>query len=268
MWDSPWGKGRPGWHIECSAMNSHYLGTVFDIHGGGSDLIFPHHENEIAQSRCAYHTDYVKYWMHSGMVMINKEKMSKSLGNFFTIRDLLEKYDGETLRYFLMSAQYRGQLNYSTDNLEQSRAALSRLYTSLRGFSDAQPLENSEYEERFKKAMDDDFNTPLAYSVLFDLAKEINTIKNSDFEKASALAALLKKLGGVLGILQKDPEDYLKLQSSASDDETALIEELIKVRNEARKAKDWAKADEARNKLTQMGIVIEDGANGTTWRRK
>ena len=171
MWDSPWGKGRPGWHIECSAMNSHYLGTVFDIHGGGSDLIFPHHENEIAQSRCAYHTDYVKYWMHSGMVMINKEKMSKSLGNFFTIRDLLEKYDGETLRYFLMSAQYRGQLNYSTDNLEQSRAALSRLYTSLRGFSDAQPLENSEYEERFKKAMDDDFNTPLAYSVLFDLAK-------------------------------------------------------------------------------------------------
>ena len=268
MWDSPWGKGRPGWHIECSAMNSHYLGTVFDIHGGGSDLIFPHHENEIAQSRCAYHTDYVKYWMHSGMVMINKEKMSKSLGNFFTIRDLLEKYDGETLRYFLMSAQYRGQLNYSTDNLEQSRAALSRLYTSLRGFSDAQPLENSEYEERFKKAMDDDFNTPLAYSVLFDLAKEINTIKNSDFEKASALAALLKKLGGVLGILQKDPEDYLKLQSSASDDETALIEELIKVRNEARKAKDWAKADEARNILTQMCIVIEDGANGTTWRRK
>ena len=151
MWDSPWGPGRPGWHIECSAMNSHYLGKVFDIHGGGSDLMFPHHENEIAQSCCAWHTDYVKYWLHSGMVMINKEKMSKSLGNFFTIRDLLEKYDGETLRYFLLSAQYRGQLNYSVDNIEQSRAALQRLYTALRGLPEGVAPVDSEYEAQFKK---------------------------------------------------------------------------------------------------------------------
>lgn len=267
MWDSPWGKGRPGWHIECSAMNSHYLGNVFDIHGGGSDLIFPHHENEIAQSRCAFHTDYVKYWMHSGMVMINKEKMSKSLGNFFTVRDLLAKYDGETLRFFLMSAQYRGQLNYSVENLEQARAALSRLYTALRGIDIATPLVDSDYEKRFKEAMDDDFNTPLAYAVFFDMAKEINNLRTTDIDTAAHLAGLLKKLGGVLGILQQDPQEYLKSGAGSSDD-VALIEDLIKARNDARKAKDWAKADEARNKLTQMGIVIEDGPNGTTWRRK
>ncbi len=267
MWDSPWGKGRPGWHIECSAMNSHYLGNVFDIHGGGSDLIFPHHENEIAQSRCAFHTDYVKYWMHSGMVMINKEKMSKSLGNFFTVRDLLAKYDGETLRFFLMSAQYRGQLNYSVENLEQARAALSRLYTALRGIDIATPLADSDYEKRFKEAMDDDFNTPLAYAVFFDMAKEINNLRTTDIDTAAHLAGLLKKLGGVLGILQQDPQEYLKSGAGSSDD-VALIEDLIKARNDARKAKDWAKADEARNKLTQMGIVIEDGPNGTTWRRK
>ncbi len=269
MWDSPWGKGRPGWHIECSAMNSHYLGNVFDIHGGGSDLIFPHHENEIAQSRCAHHTDYVKYWMHSGMVMINKEKMSKSLGNFFTIRDLLQQYDGETLRYFLMSAQYRGQLNYSVENLEQSRAALSRLYTALRGLDTSVVVPNdTSYEQRFKEAMDDDFNTPLAYAVLFDLAKDINTVRNTDMAKANTLGSLLRKLGNVLGILQQDPETYLQTSAHTDSDEVQQIEELIKIRNNARKAKDWATADVARNKLTQMGIVIEDSPAGTTWRRK
>lgn len=268
MWDSPWGKGRPGWHIECSAMNSHYLGEEFDIHGGGSDLIFPHHENEIAQSCCASHKNYVKYWMHSGMVMINKEKMSKSLGNFFTIRDLLEKYDGETLRFFLMSAQYRGQLNYSEENLEQSRAALSRLYTSLRGLEEAEAPLESEYEERFKNAMNDDFNTPLAYSILFDLAKEINNIRGNDIKKASEYGALLRKLGAVLGILQNDPDNYLKKGSYKTAGDDNEIEELIKIRNDARKQKDWAKADEARNKLSEMGIVIEDGPNGTIWRRK
>ena len=193
--------------------------------------------------------------------------MSKSLGNFFTVRDLLAKYDGETLRFFLMSAQYRGQLNYSVENLEQARAALSRLYTALRGIDIATPLADSDYEKRFKEAMDDDFNTPLAYAVFFDMAKEINNLRTTDIDTAAHLAGLLKKLGGVLGILQQDPQEYLKSGAGSSDD-VALIEDLIKARNDARKAKDWAKADEARNKLTQMGIVIEDGPNGTTWRRK
>lgn len=268
MWDSPWGEGRPGWHIECSAMNSHYLGKVFDIHGGGSDLIFPHHENEIAQSRCAWHTDYVKYWMHSGMVMINKEKMSKSLGNFFTIRDLLKQYDGETLRYFLMSAQYRGQLNYSVENLEQSRAALSRLYTSLRNLPEGIAPDNSIYEERFKQAMDDDFNTPLTYAVMFDLAKEINTLRSTDEKTAADLAALLRKLGGVLGILNQQPEKYLQVVVGSDNTEIEKIETLIKLRNDSRKIKDWAKADSARKELSDMGVVIEDGPNGTTWRKK
>ena len=269
MWDSPWGPGRPGWHIECSAMNSHYLGKVIDIHGGGSDLMFPHHENEIAQSCCAWHTDYVKYWLHSGMVMINKEKMSKSLGNFFTIRDLLEKYDGETLRYFLLSAQYRGQLNYSVDNIEQSRAALQRLYTALRGLPEGVAPVDSEYEVQFKKAMDDDFNTPLAYSVFFELAKEINNLRDKDLAKAADLGALLKKLGSVLGLLEQEPEKYLQgAQGAESSLDTAKIEALISARQEARKARDWALADKARDELAAMGVVIEDGPQGTTWRLK
>lgn len=268
MWDSPWGNGRPGWHIECSAMNSKYLGKVFDIHGGGSDLMFPHHENEIAQSCCAWHTDYVNTWMHTGMVMINKEKMSKSLGNFFTIRDLLEKYDGETLRYFLMSAQYRGQLNYSELNLEQSKAALNRLYLSLRDLPKAQAKENTSFEERFKEAMNDDFNTPLAFAVLFDLSKEINTIRATNLDEAASLGALLIKLGSVLGLLSLDPEQYLKGNSDEQNDENAKIEELIRKRNEARANKQWDVADQTRKELLDMGIVIEDGANGTTWRKK
>lgn len=266
-WDSPWGAGRPGWHIECSAMNSKILGTTFDIHGGGSDLIFPHHENEIAQSCCAFDTKYVNYWMHSGMVMINKEKMSKSLNNFFTIRDVLKEYDAETVRYFLISAQYRSALNYSQENLDSARTALSRLYTALKNVKVAAPQGGEEYVERFKAAMDDDFNTPAALAVLFDLAKAINTAQNET--EASGLAGRLVELGGILGILYQDPVKFLQSGAAASgaDDEVAKIEALIEQRKQARANKDYAAADAARNELTAMGIVLEDGPNGTTWRR-
>ncbi|MCK0533856.1 MULTISPECIES: cysteine--tRNA ligase [unclassified Anaerobiospirillum] len=264
-WDSPWGKGRPGWHIECSAMNSRLLGNKFDIHGGGSDLIFPHHENEIAQSCCAHDTSYVNYWMHSGMVMIDDEKMSKSLGNFFTIRDVLEQYDAETVRYFLLSAQYRSALNYSQDNLNNARASLSRLYTALRDVKIGPAAGGEEFVERFNTFMDDDFNTPGAISVLFELAKAVNTSSGAE---AEGLAGRLVELGGILGLLYQDPVKYLQGQTDgASDDETALIESLIEQRREARARKDFAAADEARNKLTEMGIVLEDGPSGTTWRR-
>ncbi len=262
-WESPWGLGRPGWHIECSAMNGKYLGAEFDIHGGGSDLIFPHHENEIAQSCCAHKSNYVHYWMHSGMVMINEEKMSKSLNNFFTIRDVLKSYDAETVRYFLMSGQYRSPLNYSQENLDQARAALNRLYTTLRDTVPVAPdTEEDEYTKQFKEFMDDDFNTPGAISVLFDLAKSINKEKG---EKASKLAGRLKQLAGVLGILEQDPCVFLT--SGAGDDDSSEIEALIKERNEARKAKDWARADAARDRLKAMNVELEDGPSGTTWRR-
>jgi len=267
-WQSPWGEGRPGWHIECSAMNSKHLGTHFDIHGGGSDLIFPHHENEVAQSCCAFDTPYVNYWLHTGMVQVNQEKMSKSLGNFFTVRDVLKEYDAETLRYFLMSAHYRSQLNYSEDNLKQARSALERLYTALRDVK-ANPeveLATGDYLQRFEQAMDDDFNTPEAFSVLFELAKDLNKAKGSDSELAANLAGLLIKLGGIIGLLQLEPESYL--QSSAEDDlDVAEIERLIMQRKQARESKDWAAADDARDALTAMGVELEDGAQGTSWRR-
>lgn len=266
-WDSPWGVGRPGWHIECSAMNCQQLGTHFDIHGGGSDLMFPHHENEIAQSTCAHDGPYVNYWMHSGMVMVDREKMSKSLDNFFTVRDVLQHFDAETVRYFLMSGHYRSQLNYGLDNLEQARASLERLYTALRGTdSQAAPLADASYEERFRNAMDDDFNTPEAYSVLFDLAREVNRLKSEDAQSANAAAAKLRELAGVLGILQQSPEAFL--QQGALDEDVAEIESLIEMRNNARQAKDWAQADVARDRLAALGIVLEDSAQGTTWRRK
>ncbi|WP_305456534.1 cysteine--tRNA ligase [Photobacterium leiognathi] len=267
-WESPWGPGRPGWHIECSAMNSAILGDHFDIHGGGSDLQFPHHENEIAQSCCAHDTQYVNTWMHSGMVMVDREKMSKSLGNFFTIRDVLNHYDPETVRYFLMSGHYRSQLNYSEENLKQARSALERLYTSLRGLdTSVEAAGGEEFVARFKEAMDDDFNTPEAYSVLFDMAREINRLKADDVAAASVLGARMRELADVLGLLSQEPETFLQ-GGAGEDDDVAEIEALIQQRLDARAAKDWAAADEARDKLMAMGIILEDGAQGTTWRRK
>ncbi|QYJ91334.1 cysteine--tRNA ligase [Shewanella halotolerans] len=266
-WDSPWGPGRPGWHIECSAMNSKHLGEHFDIHGGGSDLQFPHHENEIAQSCCAHDTPYVNYWMHTGMVMVDKEKMSKSLNNFFTIRDVLAHYDASTVRYFLLSGHYRSQLNYSEDNLKQAKAALERLYTALKGLDlsvEAAPA--NEYLAKFKEAMDDDFNTPEAYSVLFDMAREINRLKVDDLAAASALGVSMKQLGDVLGILEQDVDGFFK--GEGSDDEVAQIEALIAERNRARAEKDWAAADVARDGLNALGVILEDGPEGTTWRKK
>ncbi|MBN3199556.1 cysteine--tRNA ligase [Pectobacterium brasiliense] len=268
-WSSPWGEGRPGWHIECSAMNCKQLGTHFDIHGGGSDLMFPHHENEIAQSSCAHDGSYVNYWMHSGMVMVDREKMSKSLNNFFTVRDVLAYYDPETVRYFLMSGHYRSQLNYSEDNLKQARAALDRLYTALRG-TDASAAAHGgdEFEARFREAMDDDFNTPEAYSVLFDMAREVNRLKTEDVQAANQLASALRKLSGVLGLLEQDPEQFLQNGAQVDDEEVKEIEALIQQRKDARAAKDWALADQARDRLNEMGIVLEDGPQGTIWRRK
>ncbi|MUK91641.1 cysteine--tRNA ligase [Aliivibrio fischeri] len=266
-WESPWGPGRPGWHIECSAMNSSILGDHFDIHGGGSDLMFPHHENEIAQSCCAHDTPYVNTWMHSGMVMVDREKMSKSLGNFFTIRDVLAHYDSETVRYFLMSGHYRSQLNYSEENLNQARASLERLYTSLRGLDlSVTPAGGEEFVGRFSTAMNDDFNTPEAYSVLFEMAREVNRLKTENIDTASKLGALMRELADVLGLLSQEPEAFL--QGGSNNDDVAEIEALIKARNDARAAKDWAAADAARDAIAALNIVLEDGPEGTTWRRK
>ena len=265
-WESPWGNGRPGWHIECSAMNSKELGEHFDIHGGGSDLMFPHHENEIAQSCCANHGNYVNYWLHTGMLTIDKEKMSKSLGNFFSIRYMLDLYDAESLRYFFLTAHYRSLLDYSIDNLNLARSALERLYTALRGCDLTVPAKGGEqYVEAFKTAMDDDFNTPGALAVLFEIAREVNKLKTEDTETANGLAVRLKELASVLGLLEQDPETFLK--GDANDDEAAEIEALIKQRNEAKAAKNWAVADEVRDKLKAMNIVLEDTPNGTTWRK-
>ncbi|MGX2949473.1 cysteine--tRNA ligase [Ursidibacter sp. B-7004-1] len=265
-WDSPWGKGRPGWHIECSAMNSKELGNHFDIHGGGSDLMFPHHENEIAQSCCAHGDDYVNYWLHTGMLMIDKEKMSKSLNNFFTIRDILNKYDSESVRYFFLTAQYRSLLDYSEENINLARSALERLYTALRGCDTSILIsDEDQYVKAFKDAMNDDFNTPGALAVLFELAREINKAKAEGSSDADYLATRLKQLAGVLGLLQQEPETFL--QGDANNDEVAEIEALIQQRNEAKATKNWALADEVRDKLKAMNVVLEDTPNGTTWRK-
>ncbi len=264
-WASPWGEGRPGWHIECSAMNSKHLGEHFDIHGGGSDLQFPHHENEIAQSCCASKKQYVNYWMHGGMVQINKEKMSKSLNNFFTLRSVLESYDAESVRYFLVSSHYRSQLNYSQENLDQASAAIARIYTSLRGVTTIEvDLADNKYVQRFEKAMNDDFNTPEALPVIFELAKEVNRLKATDSEQAGQLAFILKTLGAIIGIAQTEPEQFFK---GGIDDDAELIEQLITQRNTARANKNWAMADDARDKLKAMKVVLEDSAGVTTWRK-
>ena len=265
-WPSPWGEGRPGWHIECSAMNHKHLGKHFDIHGGGSDLTFPHHENEVAQSCCAFDTPYVNTWVHTGMVQVDNEKMSKSLGNFFTLRDVLAQHHKETLRFFLMSAHYRSQLSYSQDNIDQAQSALERLYTALR---DVTPDTTTElayagYLARFEAAMNDDFNTPIAFSVLFDCAKDLNKAKTDNPNEACKLAAVLKGLGNILGCLQDEPQAFLQSDSGI---DTAEVEGLIAQRNQARADKDWGAADAARDALTALGVIIEDSANGTTWRK-
>ncbi|MDU0354806.1 cysteine--tRNA ligase [Paraglaciecola aquimarina] len=266
FWESPWGNGRPNWHIECSAMNHKHLGEHFDIHGGGSDLIFPHHENEVAQSCCAFDTPYVNYWMHTGMVQVNQEKMSKSLGNFFTLRDVLALYDAETVRFFLMSAQYRSQLSYSDSFIQQARTSLERLYTALR---DVQPntkvdMQLGGYQARFNKAMDDDFNTPEAFAVLFDVAKEVN---KAEGQQAADLAGVMVNLAAILGILQQPPSDFLQAAGGSDANDVAEIEALIQARNDARANKDWAAADAARDALNALNIVLEDNAGNTTWRR-
>ena len=268
FWDSPWGKGRPGWHIECSAMSTCCLGNTFDIHGGGQDLQFPHHENEIAQSEAATGEKFVNLWMHNGFVRIDDEKMSKSLGNFFTIREILERYRAEDVRYFILASHYRSPLNYADTMLDSAGAALSRLYTALRDSDITEMNEDSkEYIQRFEGAMNEDFNTAEAMSVLFDLANQINKLKTSDSTKASALAATLKHLGDILGLLQDDPESYLKSGGSSDGLDDNAVDSLIMQRAQAKTDKNWAEADRIRDELKEQGIELEDKGGETSWRR-
>ena len=304
-WDSPWGRGRPGWHIECSAMGSKLLGKHFDIHGGGADLQFPHHENEIAQSEGAHQCSFVNYWMHNGFVNVDKEKMSKSLGNFFTIREVLKKYDAEVVRFFILRAHYRSPLNYSDAHLDDAKGALTRLYTALKGAPPSSPPSppppsippsipppmgegsklpspsggragegggeggeegggvdwNEPHAQRFKAAMDDDFNTPEAMAVLFDLANEVNRSQSVE------VASQLKALGNVLGLLQRDPVEFLQAGTAVSELEDAAINAQIAARIAAKKTKNFAEADRIRKTLLEAGIILEDSAAGTTWRR-
>ena len=266
-WESPWGNGRPGWHIECSAMSTCCLGNHFDIHGGGADLQFPHHENEIAQSEGATGEQFVNIWMHNGFVRINEEKMSKSLGNFFTVREILERYRPEEVRYFILTSHYRSPLNYGDEQLDNARAALTRFYTALRGLPQAEPAGGEAFATRFNEAMDDDFNTPEALAVLFDLVREINKVRAEDETRAAALAAELRRLGEQIGILQDDPEQFLCGGSEECGLSDEQIDQLIQQRLDARAAKNWGEADRIRDELQAAGILLEDSAQGTTWRR-
>lgn len=268
-WDSPWGKGRPGWHIECSAMSTHCLGHHFDIHGGGLDLQFPHHENEIAQSEAATGEQFVNVWMHNGFVRVDEEKMSKSLGNFFTIRDVLQNYAPEVLRYFILTSHYRSPLNYSDKHLDNAKSALTTLYTALRGMDEVPPRadRNNPLSQRFYAAMDDDFNTSEALAVLFEIAKDINKLRDTDVSAAQHAAALLKHLASILGLLQQPAENFLKAGVGTEELDDEAIEQLIAKRNEARANKDWAESDRIRDELKEQGIILEDGAQGVSWRR-
>ncbi|QWF70490.1 cysteine--tRNA ligase [Methylomonas paludis] len=263
-WGSPWGSGRPGWHIECSAMSTCCLGNHFDIHGGGMDLQFPHHENEIAQSEAATGETFVNYWLHNGFVRVNEEKMSKSLGNFFTVREVLKQYRPEVIRFFILASHYRSPLNYSDEQLDDAGTALTRLYNALRGVVITEQAIDPDYLARFEQAMNDDFNTPVALSVLFDLARELNKAEDKDL-----LANTLKQLASLLGLLQDDPEHFLQGAAATDAISAEQIEALIEARKTAKANKDWAQADSIRDQLKAQGVLLEDVSGGNThWRRE
>lgn len=266
-WTSPWGEGRPGWHIECSAMSKCCLGDTFDIHGGGPDLTFPHHENEIAQSEAANGKPFVNTWMHAGAVRVNQEKMSKSLGNFFTIREVLEVHDPEVVRYLLVASHYRSPINYAPESLAEARKSLERFYTALDGveLANEATVEDAHYQARFTAAMDDDFNTPEALSVLFELARELNRAKQEDPAKAPELAAELRRLGGVLGLFGQEPASFLKGMQAVLPLAEEEIEARIAQRTAAKQARDFAAADAIRDELAALGIVLKDSREGTGW---
>ncbi len=268
-WPSPWGPGRPGWHIECSAMATKCLGDTFDIHGGGPDLLFPHHENEIAQSECATGHAFARTWMHAGAIRVNKEKMSKSLGNFFTIREILETYPAEVVRYFLVSSHYRSQVDYSEDNLAEAGRTLTKLYNALRGVVPAQAgaVAQTEYDRRFAEQMNDDFNTAGAIAVLHSVANDINQHRREGRQaQAAECATVLIRLGAVLGLLQQDPEVFFQAGTEGELSAEA-IEAKIKARKNAREARDYAEADRIRDELAEQGIILDDSRDGTSWRR-
>ena len=270
FWESPWGNGRPGWHIECSAMSTCCLGNHFDIHGGGMDLQFPHHENEIAQSEGATGEKFVNLWMHNGFVRVNEEKMSKSLGNFFTVREVLKQYRPEIIRFFILSSHYRSPLNYSDESLNEAQTALTRLYTALRGVEIVESEVDADYKARFEEAMNDDFNTPVALSVLFDCARELNKVKDVDATQAAVLAKTLTVLASILGLLQDDAESFLKGGEASSNGlSNEAVEQQIQARLDAKAAKNWAEADRIREALKQDGVILEDlPGNKTSWRRE
>ena len=261
-WDSPWGQGRPGWHIECSVMSFQNLGKHFDIHGGGPDLLFPHHENEIAQSECASGCKFANYWLHSGLLKINGEKMSKSLGNFAMLKDLFVSYHPEVLRYYLISSHYRSSLNFDPESLNQARSALARLYQALGSIEDESNELDQNMMNQFSLVMDDDLNTPEALSLLFQLAKSINS--SSDPIQKMKYGATLKELSGVLGLLQDDPKTFFQFGATLSDEE---IDQQIALRNRARDEKDFQTADKIRDSLLEQGIILDDGSEGTTWKK-
>ncbi len=268
-WDSPWGKGRPGWHIECSAMSTHCLGNHFDIHGGGLDLQFPHHENEIAQSCAATGEAFVNVWLHNGFVRVDDEKMSKSLGNFFTIREVLKKYAPEVVRYFILTSHYRSPLNYSDKHLDNAKSALTTLYTAVRGLNAPEIIVDNKFTKQFEKAMEDDFNTSEAIAVLFEIAKEINRQRDAAPEQAALLVSQLRQLGSLLGLVQDDPEAFLQGKNQISQDGLSDIDvnEIIKQREQARIDKNWAESDRLRDDLKAQGIILEDSGGSTSWRR-